>query len=256
MVIWRMCVLLVLASCASAPTAATTPPRPSAEPAAKPAEATAPATAAAKPPEDQVSITPPVRISGDPNVVPPDSVKQEMVSARQSLLTGAFKVCVDLDGNVAAVTAISPSGHPDYDRLVIERARTWQYRPGLLDGQPTGVCTAVTLVYYQPAFSAAGMRLSGLHLHLFNALAAAPDCQQREQLLHQFARDHAADIATVESEIEAYDARRARPGSATRPHTGFSEDLLMRTAPYVEPCDNKEALITALFDCGFRPASR
>lgn len=267
--------LLALASCASGPAATAPPPKTAAEaaePAARPAEATEPVLTAAKPAEatepataattttdrrdGQVSITPPVRISGDPNVVPPDPVKQAMVSARQSLLTGAFKVCVDPDGSVTAVTPLSPSGHPDYDRLVIERARTWQYRPGLLDGQPTGVCTGVTLVYYQPAFSAAGMRLSGLHLHLFNALAAAPDCQQRELLLHQFARDHAADIAAVESEIEAYDARRARPGSATRPHTGFSEDLLMQTAPYVAPCDNKQALITALFDAGFRPASR
>ena len=197
-----------------------------------------------------------MRISGDPNVVPPDSVKQEMVSARQSMLTGAFKVCVDLDGNVTAVTSLSPSGHPDYDRLVIERARTWQYRPGLLDGEPTRVCTGVTLVYYQPAFSPAGMRLSSLHQHVFEAIAAAPDCRQREQLLHQFARDHAADIAAVQGEIEAYDARRAPAGSATRPHTGFSEGLLMRTAPYVATCGNEEALITALFDCGFRPASR
>jgi TonB family protein len=203
-----------------------------------------------------VSVTPPVRISGDPNVVPPDSVKAEMVSARQALLTGAFKVCVDLDGNVAAVTVISPSGHPDYDRLVIERAKTWQYRPGLLDGQPTRVCTGVTLVYYQPAFSVAGMRLSGLHRHLFDAIAAAPDCQQREQLVHRFAREHAAEIAPVHSEIEAYDARRAPPGSATRPRTGFSEDLLRRFGPYVMPCDNREALTTALFDAGFRPASR
>jgi TonB family protein len=203
-----------------------------------------------------VSITPPVRISGDPNVVPPDSVKQEMVSARQSLLTGAFKVCIDLDGSVTAVTPLSPSGHPDFDRLVIERARTWQYRPGLLDGEPTRVCTGVTLVYYQPAFSPAGMRLSSLHQHVFGAIAAAPDCRQREQLLHRFAREHAADIAAVDREIEAYDARRAPAGSATRPHTGFSEDLLRRTAPYVATCDNEEALITALFDAGFRPASR
>lgn len=267
--------LLALAACAPGPTGTTPPLRTAAaaaEPAVRPVEPTAPLPAAAKPAEataqatappppldrreGQVSITPPVRISGDPNVVPPDSVKQEMVSARQALLTGAFKVCVDPDGSVTAVTALSPSGHPDYDRLVIERARAWQYRPGLLDGQPTRVCTGVTLVYYQPAFSAAGMRLSRLHLHLFNAIAAAPDCQQRELLLHQFARDHAADVAAVQSEIEAYDARRVRPGSAARPHTGFSEDLLVQTAPYVAPCDNKQALITALFDAGFRPASR
>ena len=220
-----------------------------------PTAAPAPETPA-DPQDGQVSVTPPVRISGDPNVVPSDSVKQEMVSARQALLTGAFKVCVDLDGNVTAVTAISPSGHPDFDRLVIERAKTWHYRPGLLDGTPTRVCTGVTLVYYQPAFSAAGMRLSGLHRHLFDAIAAAPDCQQRELLVRQFARAHAAAIAAVQSEIEAYDARRAPPGSATRPHTGFSEDLLMRMAPYAATCDNKETLITALFDAGFRPASR
>lgn len=239
MSMWRMCTLL-LASCASAP------------------QATAPATAAAPAdrPDGQVSVVPPVRISGDPNVVPPDSVKQEMLSARQALLTGAFKVCVDPDGKVTAVTAISPSGHPDFDRLVLERAKTWHYRPGLLDGQPTRVCTGVTLVYYQPAFSAAGMRLSGLHQHLFDAIATAPDCQQREQLVRRFARAHAAEIEAVQSEIEAYDARRAPPGSATRPHTGFSEDLLMRMAPYAATCDNKETLITALFDAGFRPASR
>jgi TonB family protein len=203
-----------------------------------------------------VSVTPPVRISGDANVVPPDSVKQEMLSARQALLTGAFKVCVDLDGNVTGVTALSPSGHPDFDRLVIERAKTWHYRPGLLDGQLTRVCTGVTLVYYQPAFSAAGMRLSRLHQHLFEAIAAAPDCQQREQVLHQFARAHAAEIAAVQSEIEAYDARRAPPGSATRPRTGFSEDLLRRFGPYVMPCDNRKALTIGLFDAGFRPASQ
>lgn len=197
-----------------------------------------------------------MRISGDPNVVPPDPVKQEMASARQALLTGAYKVCVDVDGSVTAVTALSPSGHPDFDRLVIERARSWQYRPALLDGKPTRICTGVTLVYYQPAFSEAGAQLSTLHQQLVAALTTAPDCPQREQLLHQFTREHAAEIAAVHREIDAYDARRAPPGGAARSQTPFGEELLERLAPYVLPCEDRDDLVKALFEAGFRPADR
>ena len=102
----------------------------------------------------------------------------------------------------------------------------------------------------------AGAQLSTLHQQLVAALTTAPDCPQREQLLHQFTREHAAEIAAVHREIDAYDARRAPPGGAARSQTPFGEELLERLAPYVLPCEDRDDLVKALFEAGFRPADR
>jgi TonB family protein len=116
---------------ASAPPAnanAATPvaPGPAGAPAAG-ARGAAPVAAAGSP---VPGLTPPVAITQPlPRWVPPDAN-----TARREF-TGAVRVLVDVTGSVVDAR-MERSVFPTYDRLVVEAARSWRYRPATRDGQP------------------------------------------------------------------------------------------------------------------------
>jgi TonB family protein len=71
----------------------------------------------------------------DFSVVPPTAVRQSFspMSEVFSLRPGTVEVVVDETGAVtAATTSVSVNGV--YDRLALATARTWRYRPAMLDG--------------------------------------------------------------------------------------------------------------------------
>jgi protein TonB len=57
---------------------------------------------------------------------------------------GAVRVTIDESGAVTGA-AIERSVHPAYDRLVLEAARGWRYRPATRDGRPTVSETVVAI---------------------------------------------------------------------------------------------------------------
>jgi TonB family protein len=94
--------------------------------------ATAPATAAASAAAlRQIDAPVPIRQSM------PQWAAPDRVSAMRTF-HGAIKVRVGADGRVVDVAIATPT-HPDYDKLLLEAARNWVYKPAMRDGQPIEV---------------------------------------------------------------------------------------------------------------------
>ena len=109
------------------------------------------ANAAAPPPPPVVVAAPPPlppvparadpnRIYGvsDSNVVPPVVVRQELPpfpTVVTSAMQGSMDVVIDETGGVMASSMRSPVS-PLYDSHALAAARTWRYRPAMLNGAP------------------------------------------------------------------------------------------------------------------------
>jgi TonB family protein len=104
-------------------------PPPTAVPAA------APAVAAAVAP---VLDAPRVYSSGDQNVVPPVTLRQQLPSYPSQVtrpIVGALEVVIDENGNVVQA-AMRASVSPVYDRQVVSAAQNWRYKPATMNGTP------------------------------------------------------------------------------------------------------------------------
>ena len=110
---------------APAPKAAAEPPPPAAPPVVPPSPA---AVAAAL---GQLEAPVPIRQTM-PKWVAPDRV-----SAMRTF-HGTIKVRIGVDGHVVDAMIATPT-HPDYDKLLLDVARTWLYKPALRNGQPIEV---------------------------------------------------------------------------------------------------------------------
>src|SRR5205085_7868297 len=81
----------------------------------------------------------PGRVYGldDRDVLPPIPVRQSLAALSDvfALRPGILEIIIDESGEVEAAT-VRTSVNPVYDRLVIATARTWRYKPALLDGVP------------------------------------------------------------------------------------------------------------------------
>ena len=65
-------------------------------------------------------------------------------------LRRAAEVCVTEDGSINTVSVIKSTSFPSYDVKIQNTIRkTWRYRPIIVSGKPTPVCTAVRFVYRQ-----------------------------------------------------------------------------------------------------------
>jgi len=90
------------------------------------------------------------RISGDKEIVPDNNTQTEIGRSGVEQVVGSFKLCVAVDGNVATVTPLRSTGFPAYDAKILSTIRgKWRYKPYLVDGKPTAVCTAVRFIYSQ-----------------------------------------------------------------------------------------------------------
>jgi periplasmic protein TonB len=121
-------------------TSAAVPP-PSAPPAAAPA---------AEPPRAQAATAPPARkifTVDDPDVVPPVAERQALPAFPQNLATartGILEVLIDERGLVESVT-MRMSVNPMYDRMALDAARGWRYRPATRAGVPVKFRKAVQI---------------------------------------------------------------------------------------------------------------
>ena len=87
------------------------------------------------------------RIKGDRNIVPDEFEKRAI--APEEKVVARLKMCIDREGKVSQVRILKASGYPGYDRKIETELRAWEYKPFLVDGKPTWVCTAVTFIYKQ-----------------------------------------------------------------------------------------------------------
>ncbi len=88
-------------------------------------------------------VTPPVPLRQDlPRWVPYDS------TSRQAEYRGAIKVMIAADGKVQAVEIVTPTDR-NYDRQLLNAARSWLYEPAKRDGIPIA-SEKVVAVYLRP----------------------------------------------------------------------------------------------------------
>jgi hypothetical protein len=94
-----------------------------------------------------------LHVGGNKHIVPDDLTKVEISRAgtgkRSISIKGSFRVCIDESGRVEAVLPLHATGFPDYDAKLLRGIREWAFKPYLVDGSPTPVCTYVRFIYSQ-----------------------------------------------------------------------------------------------------------
>lgn len=89
------------------------------------------------------------RIAGNRQILPDNLTKQEIARSGRNELIGVYKVCITEAGSIANVVQLKSTGFPAYDLQIQREISDWRYRPFLVNGRPTPVCTAVRFVYRQ-----------------------------------------------------------------------------------------------------------
>jgi TonB family protein len=87
------------------------------------------------------------RLTGDKNIVPSAAAKAEIERSGKDKVIGSFKLCVSTSGQVTTVSMLKSTGISAYDNELESGVRTWSYKPFLVNGKATPVCTAVTFIY-------------------------------------------------------------------------------------------------------------
>jgi len=78
-----------------------------------------------------------LRIAGD-LVIKPDDMQSRFAK---------FKFCVDVTGKVGDIEQLRSSGDGRYDAKIERGIQQWAYRPVIVDGQPTAVCSEIGFMY-------------------------------------------------------------------------------------------------------------
>lgn len=90
-----------------------------------------------------------LRIAGNKQILPPKAVKLAMAERGQRRLVSTWKLCVSRAGTVDRALPLKSSGYITYDLRIRAELRRWRYRPFMVNGRATPVCTAVTFIYRQ-----------------------------------------------------------------------------------------------------------
>jgi hypothetical protein len=87
------------------------------------------------------------RIQGTKFIVPDIETRKAMKARRLDIVTGSFRICLDVAGHVEQVVPLRSTGFAAYDRKLLAAMSQWVYSPYLAGGEAVPVCTAVTFVY-------------------------------------------------------------------------------------------------------------
>ncbi|MBZ0231380.1 MAG: energy transducer TonB, partial [Deltaproteobacteria bacterium] len=107
------------------------------------------------PPPPSAPAVPPtmleaMRVAGEKNIPPDQATRDAMTAAGKTKVVVPIKLCVDAKGVVASTRVLKSSGFPAYDtKLATTIAKTWRYKPYLVNGTPTAICSVVTFIYQQ-----------------------------------------------------------------------------------------------------------
>ncbi|HEY6178745.1 MAG TPA: energy transducer TonB, partial [Kofleriaceae bacterium] len=90
------------------------------------------------------------RIAGEKSIVPDETTMDAIGRSGNDKLISSFKVCVTAEGTIATVSQLKSSGFPAYDEKIQNTIRReWRYRPYMVNGKATPVCTAFRFIYSQ-----------------------------------------------------------------------------------------------------------
>jgi TonB family protein len=96
------------------------------------------------PPKVAPSALEPLRIAGARDVAPDAAALAAARAAGKARLVTSAVVCVDRSGSVDSTRIVKWSDVDVYDRAVLQAVSAWRFRPFLISGRPSAVCTAVT----------------------------------------------------------------------------------------------------------------
>jgi TonB family protein len=88
-----------------------------------------------------------LRVWGDPKIHPAANTKTEILRDGKNKVTGVIQLCISETGAITSVTINRSTGYPAYDQRLIDGARTWRYRPHILQGEAVPACSFISFVY-------------------------------------------------------------------------------------------------------------
>jgi hypothetical protein len=87
------------------------------------------------------------RTDGDDRIEPDDVTRADLAKAGRRRASGTFRLCVDGQGAVVLARTLIETGSPAYDEKILGELRAWRFRPHVIDGEPYGVCSEVSVSY-------------------------------------------------------------------------------------------------------------
>jgi TonB family protein len=93
-----------------------------------------------EPPAPAAPAAPPIYMAEEPGIVPPVIIRQDVPAvpasiARMIKSQGVVDLTIDEQGRLVSIVFRS-SLHPVYDKMLVEAARHWKYKPARLNGVP------------------------------------------------------------------------------------------------------------------------
>lgn len=79
--------------------------------------------------------------------IEPDAPTKAAIAKSKAVVTASVKLCIDTNGAPTTLLLLKSSGYPAYDRKLTTEMRGWRYKPYLVNGVATDVCTAVTFIH-------------------------------------------------------------------------------------------------------------
>ncbi len=90
------------------------------------------------------------RIAGDKRIGPDEFTMTAMSRSGEDKLVGIYKVCIAAEGSVTGVSQLKSTGFAAYDAKILNTIhKDWRYRPFVINGKATAVCTTLRFMYSQ-----------------------------------------------------------------------------------------------------------
>lgn len=88
-----------------------------------------------------------LRLSGNEQIYPPEMTRVEMLHQGKDVVQATVQVCVGARGSVDNVRLLKATGFRDYDEVLTREIREWKYKPYLVDGKASPMCTVSVIIY-------------------------------------------------------------------------------------------------------------
>lgn len=102
---------------------------------------------AKKPENVPPSVAKGLRYAGNDQIHPPEMVRVDMMHQGKQRLMPTVQLCVDERGTVEKLRLLKSSGFPAYDDKILGEMRNWKYKPYLVNGVPSPMCTVTVFQY-------------------------------------------------------------------------------------------------------------